>query len=624
MKQAKHAKTHKQNNKEISNQKIFEIKGKGNNLVFMIFLFFFSFFLYGQSIQFDFAMDDNIMIRLNKSVQKGTDGFGELFTTSMVYGSNGKNAGAYRPITMMSFALDKQLFNNNPKAFHFINVLLYAVTSFFLFLLLRAFFPSWHGMYPFMISLLFIAHPIHTEVVANIKSRDEILSFLFTILAMLVMYKSNQRNQVIGMVGSFVLFLLGCLSKETALTFVAVIPMSYYFFTKLPIKKILINSIPFFAGAAVYMILRISFLDSMGSSGKIGILDNTLMAATNEAEKYATIIFITWKYLLLLVFPHPLSWDYSFRQIPICSFDEIRVLLPLFLFTGLIVFAFISFRKKNIFSFCIFFFFLTLALVSNIFIPIAATMAERFLYFPSLAFCMALVYACIKLFKTDTRFFLPSKQYLLFLTWFVILTSYSFKTYSHTRVWKNNLSLFESGVISSPNSSRTHSSLAYEYAVQAEQSKVPHIQREFYSKSIESFKTALKLYDGNKEGWYNIAHTYDIMGEFNQAESYYRKAIEVDPRAANSYNNLGAIYLRQNKYEAAKDLFRQAILLDKYYADPLGNLGAAYHFEGNFAEAIKYYEQALVINPNLQTVLNNIAKAKQSYATQSAKVNSAQ
>jgi tetratricopeptide (TPR) repeat protein len=590
---------------------------KKNPLVYLVVIAAWAFIIYGQSLRFEFAMDDNIMIRLNKSVQKGLGGFQELFTHSMVFGSNGRNDGAYRPLTMMSFAADKQFFGNKPAPFHFINVLLYACTGVILLLLLFKLFPAWHPFFPFVTVMLFMSHPVHTEVVANIKSRDEILSFLFAMLSLLALFRKAAYNRLSVLATAFILFLLACLSKETALAFVVIAPLTFYFFTSLKGKEIFIKSIPFIAGALSYMILRMSFLTNVGSATQIKIIDNTLMAANGAGEKYATIIFITWKYLALLIFPHPLSWDYSYNEIPVCQFSDLRTLLPLLLFLAMGCFAMYAFRKKNIFSWCILFFFGTLALVSNIFIPIAATMAERFLYFPSLAYCIALVSAIILLLKTDTSKLTFSGNSLFILLTGSIIFTYTIKSYSRAGDWKNNLALFESGVKSAPNSTRTHSALAYEYAVQAEQSKNPDLQKSFYDKSIAEFKTSLSIYQGNKEGWYNIAHTYDIMGEYDEAATYYKKAIEIDPGSANAYNNLGAIYLRKNKYEEAKELFRKAIQLDKNYADPYGNLGAAYHFQNNYSEAIRYYEQALAINPGLQTVLNNLTKAKESLRNQS-------
>jgi len=592
--------------------------GTHPRFLFMAVIFSWAFIIYGQSLQFEFAMDDNIMIKLNRSVQKGTAGIGELMTKSMVFGSNGKNDGAYRPVTMTSFAIDKQVFGNKPGPFHFINVMLYALTGIVIFLLLMHLIPAWHPFFHFIITMLFMAHPIHTEVVANIKSRDELLSFLFTFLSLLVIFRWHDKNKIKMLVAAFVLFLLGCLSKETALTFVVIAPITYYCFTKWNRAVILRNSLPFIAGAVVYLIMRAAFLDSMGSATQIKIIDNTLMAASSVSEKYATIIFITWKYLWLLIFPHPLSWDYSFRQIPVVSFSEIRTILPALLFVGMAVYSVITLSGKNIFAWCIIFFFASLALVSNIFIPIAATMAERFLYFPSLAFCIALVAALTRLPKTDTA--KPANKNVVFaLITGLLVMIYSVKSFSRAGEWKNNLLLFESGVAASPNSTRTHSALAYEYAVKAEQAKSMQERNELYNKSIAEFKQALEIYEGNKEGWYNIAHTYDIMGNYDEAEKYYRKAIEIDPKTANAYNNLGAIYLRKNQYEPAIELFRKATTLDKAYADPYGNLGAAYHFQGNYSEAIRYYEQALAINPGLQTVVNNIAKARKSQADEQQK-----
>ncbi|MCK5169715.1 MAG: hypothetical protein KAQ75_07545, partial [Bacteroidales bacterium] len=95
---------------------------------------------------------------------------------------------------------------------HFLNVLLYALTALILFILLERLFSNykpdkWYLSIPFVASLLFLAHPIHTEVVANIKGRDEILSLLGALLAMLFAIKYIDKQKVYFILLSFMSFL---------------------------------------------------------------------------------------------------------------------------------------------------------------------------------------------------------------------------------------------------------------------------------------------------------------------------------------------------------------------------------------------------------------------------------
>src|ERR1035437_1418736 len=107
---------------------------------FPILIFLFAFLLYSNTLHHGFVMDDGAMIANHTTVQKGFKGIKELFGQSSVYGSTKENFGTYRPLTMSLFALEKQFFGNNSTAFHFVQVLLYAVLCVVIFVLLKKLF----------------------------------------------------------------------------------------------------------------------------------------------------------------------------------------------------------------------------------------------------------------------------------------------------------------------------------------------------------------------------------------------------------------------------------------------------------------------------------------------------
>ena len=136
--------------------------------------------LYGNTTKYKYTLDDDIFYLKHSSVQKGVSGISEFFS----YGSMEKFDGTlvekpYRPITLLSFAIDKHLFNNKVASSHFINFLLYILILQVLFSLMLRLFPKIHPMLSAAVVLLFAAHPIHTEVVASVKSRDELLAGMF-------------------------------------------------------------------------------------------------------------------------------------------------------------------------------------------------------------------------------------------------------------------------------------------------------------------------------------------------------------------------------------------------------------------------------------------------------------
>ena len=126
---------------------------------------------------------------------QGFAGIKNIFTSDVWHFQN-LNLGYYRPLSLVSFAVEQQLFPNNPHVSHFVNVLLYSLTAFLLYFLLLKIFNRKHPLFSLVVTLLFIAHPLHTEVVANIKSRDEILSFLNLIAALFVFFPVLNRTKI--------------------------------------------------------------------------------------------------------------------------------------------------------------------------------------------------------------------------------------------------------------------------------------------------------------------------------------------------------------------------------------------------------------------------------------------
>src|SRR5258705_1002185 len=145
-----------------------------NRLALLIFIF--SFVLYAQSIAFDFVLDDEASIKEIRLVQQGVSAIPTLLKTDSWHGAEmGVKIPIYRPGSFVLFAITWELFPDSPHIYHFINVLLYAITCALLFLLLVKLFSKQSIFFPFACALLYSAHPIHTEVVNHITSADESL-----------------------------------------------------------------------------------------------------------------------------------------------------------------------------------------------------------------------------------------------------------------------------------------------------------------------------------------------------------------------------------------------------------------------------------------------------------------
>src|SRR5690606_34251573 len=123
----------------------------------------------------------------------------------------------------------------------------------------------WWWNLPFVATLLYLAHPLHTEVAANIKSRDEIMSLLFALCAFreVLLYLEQKRSA--HLVFGSLWFFASLLSKESSVTFLGVIPLALLFFPKGDLKQSLISVSPLIAATAVYLAIRLTVFSDQGS-----------------------------------------------------------------------------------------------------------------------------------------------------------------------------------------------------------------------------------------------------------------------------------------------------------------------------------------------------------------------
>lgn len=144
----------------------------------------FAFMLYSQSIKHDYTIDDFTVISENSLTTKGISGIPIILKTDYWYGFRNELRGPiYRPTSLIIYAIVWQFSPNNPHIYHLINVLFYSLSSLILFYVLIKLFKDRNLLFPFIGALIYTTHPIHTEVVNNIKSLDEILCFLFALIS---------------------------------------------------------------------------------------------------------------------------------------------------------------------------------------------------------------------------------------------------------------------------------------------------------------------------------------------------------------------------------------------------------------------------------------------------------
>src|ERR1035438_1463129 len=156
-----------------------------NTLLWALIIFLVAFAIYANSIPHGYILDDSGVLKDNWVVKRGIDGIPLILKTPYRYGISLLTDDLYRPLSMVMFAIEWQLSPNTPAISHFVNVLFYALSCSLLLIVLRKLFRNYHPLLALFACLLWMAHPVHTEVVANIKSRDEIMSVFFLLLTIL-------------------------------------------------------------------------------------------------------------------------------------------------------------------------------------------------------------------------------------------------------------------------------------------------------------------------------------------------------------------------------------------------------------------------------------------------------
>ena len=139
-----------------------KLSGKAN-LYFVLSFLLFAFILYGNTIFNKYAVDDNLVTN-NSVVQQGFKAIPQIFSTRYFtqQGNVGSSSADYRPIVKASFAIEYQLWGEKPGRSHAINILLYWALAVLLFFILKRLFYNYNILFPFLITILFMAHPVHT------------------------------------------------------------------------------------------------------------------------------------------------------------------------------------------------------------------------------------------------------------------------------------------------------------------------------------------------------------------------------------------------------------------------------------------------------------------------------
>lgn len=604
-----------------------------------LLIFAFSFLLYANTLTHDYTQDDAIVITENMFTTEGVSGIPGILQYDTFYGffkdpgkANLVAGGRYRPLSLVLFAIEVELFGLNPFVGHLVNVLLFGFTAVLLYwLLLQLFRPERDRAYAYFVALagalLFAAHPLHTEVVANIKGRDEILALLGSLGALSLSLKGYRHRQWGWSAAAAAVFLLALFSKENAITFLAVVPLAYYFFTKATLGAIVRQTLPLLLAAGLFLAVRGSILGWQLSDPVAEMMNNPFIKVAGDryvpftaSEKLATVTYTLGKYVQLLIFPHPLTHDYYPRQVGVMQWGDWRVLLSLLVYLGLIGWAIRGFLRKDPVSFGILYFLATLSIVSNLLFPVGTHMSERFAYMPSVGYALVLAVLLYRLARlrapggepTSFRQLYPA---LALAAALVLL--YGLRTVVRNPAWQDNYTLFATDVAVSVNSAKLQNAMGGELIAQATLPENEPQREAMMRRAVDHLQRAVSIHPNYKNAHLLLGNAYYYLEQWGEAISSYQRALQLDPGYEEATGNLAITYRDAGRYygEQQGDLGRalqylqQAYQLEPNDYETARLLGVAYGIQGNAGRALEYFTQAVELDPDNPDALYNLGSA---------------
>ena len=611
-----------------------------NDLNLSVVLGAIAFILYAQTIGYGYALDDVAVLKSNNFVQQGFSGFGKILSTFYWQGNDAfstSNSGLFRPVSLLFFATEWQIFGDAPKVFHFFHVLLYALVGAQLFLWLRELLGKDGRNIAIIATLIWIALPVHTEVVANLKSADELFALLFSLFGFRLLLKWNQSDSPVQLTAAIVSFFFALLSKEAAVLVIPLALLMLMMFRGRRATSLIAAGAALFVMSIVWFAWHYWVIANAGSERiTYDYRHNALLSNPSELDQLGTAIGLQARYWIKMLIGYPLSYNYSFNQIPVKGFADIWPWLSLAGIGASGFFVWKNFKTNPIISFAIIFYFVTMALTANVFYKIGDIFADRFTFVPSIGFCLLLAVLICKF--TASQVGTNSRLVTIVAAVFLV---YSVRTFARSADWSSEETLFIADAEHSPDSGRVHDNVgainmnaalgatdqnqkrlffdvafeeysrAYEidsldYQAAAALGQIMYHKADYKSSVMWSErsisirrKLILEAGDSIVDDWNTLQNTGDAfvkLGDYDSAVYYYTESAKVFLRA-DAFMRIGDSRLRGKDTTGAIREYVKAVQLDSTFAqgwDKIANLNG---MRGNYAASNSAFEHLARINP---------------------------
>lgn len=573
-------------------------------VISLVLIVVLGFFVYFNSLKGEFVWDDEYLVRDNPRITSFSN-FTKIFREN-IGTPVGKNVPFYRPLQVLTYMFDYKLWQLNVIGYHLTNILAHILVAISIYFLIYALFAS--NLASIIVALLFVAHPIHTQVVSYISGRADSLASLFMFLCFISYLKFLDKKKIFIFICMSLAYLFALLSKEFSLALLSILLIYHIIFRK---KIEFISFIVLLSLGLAYIFVRKSVMGSL--------ISGSIASSTTLLERVPGFFAAIAGYLKLLILPFDLHMEYGYKSFPWADF---RVIAGIIVILASLVYAWIKRKEDKLISFAVAWFFITLLPHSNLY-PLNAYMAEHWMYLPSLGFFMILANFLSGLLQ-------QRKLRSFGLTVLIgLLGFYSILTIKQNITWQEPVSFYKRILSYAPHSPRVHYNLAnvygnserfpeaiasYKRALELdpndEQSynNLGNVYRAMndIQKAIASYKKAVEINPEYAQAYYNIGNAYRVIKDNQEAVTYYVKALKLQPQDAHAYNNLGNAYQELGMLDDAQAAYEKAIEIKPDYCEVHNNLGAVYYRKKDYPQAVELFKKALTIKPDYADVYNNL------------------
>lgn len=526
--------------------------------------------VYANTLRSPFLWDDEPLVTANAYIR--SPAYLEKIFTEDIGAGSGTKYHSYRPVQVATYLADYMVWGLKAAGYHLTSIIFHILTALSLFWLIQILFGDM--LLAFSTAILFELSPLHTEAVAYVSSRSDLLAGLFLLLSFIFYIKTLKKNNFFLLCAMAASYLAALLSKETAMIFPAIAIIYHLLFTER------VRPVPAAAIAlltAAYLVFRTTALSALLTH---------LISPDTALQRLPGVFVALWSYARLLVAPFGLHMEYGMR---LFSFTDPRAVAGIAIFALLIWAIVRSWRRNVIVAFSCLWFVVTLAPLSNIY-PINAYMAEHWLYMPSIGFFLLVSCGLRGMYEK------PQWRSAAIILFAGLSIFYGIFTARQNVYWSDPVVFYERTLRYAPDSPIMHLNLGNTYLALGRRED-----------ALAEYRKTIDLSPKNAKAYQNIGFLLDGMGKSDEALEYLRKSLELAPMDAAAWNNLGNAYYGIGKVSDAIEAYKKAIEVNPLYGKAVYNLGNAFYSIGDIDGAIAMLERSIKVDPDFVDAYNNLA-----------------